>query len=431
MSFARAITVLQTSEIDPHRWLFRSAQRCYPKEVEHAIPVVILGADSPNALGILRSLRKAGVRAIGLSCAARSKVSLSSRHWERTLDVADRVELLGELCKLAQSGQRLPVFCATDDELLWVDDHRDQLRNDFILPYAKGRRLRDLLPKDAILDLGTTAGFCVPKTLKPSEFAQGQEIEFPVMVKALTSDMTSDTGFHRFDSPTELTLWLDETGFGDRQVVLQEYLDPKKYKSFEIQSCIFNGQARVMGVHEKLYASPRQKDGPPIATCMLRRVQTDRFDAPILKLTDYAGLNGPVNTEILVGPRGAFYIESNLRFSLNTPLDTVAGVNLPYLVYREWLGLPQNESDLVSERAASMMYEHASVLYFLRFAGQGRWVFLKDVLGASKRLYFQSNDPVPFGHMVMELGPKRAIEAVRNRFFSSGAEKVGLRAVKE
>lgn len=346
-------------------------------------------------------------------------------------EVQGREGLLAALLDLASSNERLPLFCATDDELLWVDAHRDQLRPHFILPYAKGRRLRDLLPKDAILELGTTAGFSVPKTLRPSEFLGGAPIEFPVMVKALTSDLTSDTGFHRFDSATALTLWLEETGFGDSQLVLQEYLDPKEYKSYEIQSCILGGQARVMGVHEKLYASPRKKDGPPIATCMLRRIQTGRFDEPILKLTEHAALNGPVNTEILVGPRGAFYIESNLRFSLNTPLDTVAGINLPYLVYKEWLGLPQDEAELHSERAASMMYEHASVLYFLRFAGQGRWQFLKDVLGASQRLYFEGQDPLPFMHMVVELGPKRAVDTIRHRLFPSPAKKVGLAVAKD
>lgn len=380
-------------------------------------------------MGILRSLHKAGVSSIGVCCAPTSSVSLSSRLWSQKLEVADRSDLLRTLHTLINPSQRLPVFCATDDELLWIDDHRDELRPHFILPYAKGKRLRDLLPKDSILELGTSAGFSVPKTLSPSEFLDGKPIEFPVMVKALTSDMTKDTGFHRFRSSTELTLWLEETGFGDEHVVLQEYLDPKAYKSYEIQSCMLGGVARVMGVHEKLYASPRKKDGPPIATCMLRRIQTNRFDAPILKLTEHAALNGPVNTEILVGPRGAFFIESNLRFSLNTPLDTVAGVNLPYLVYREWLGLPQDEADLMSQRSASMMYEHASVLYFLRFAGKQRWSFLRDVLGANQRLYFQQSDPVPFAHMVMELGPKKLIASIRSRLSSSESKNVPLRAV--
>lgn len=400
-------------------------------EVNNALPVVILGADSPNALGILRSLHKAGVRALGVSCETRSRVSLSSRLWQRLVQVDSREQLCGAVCELADPGKRLPLFCATDDELLWVDDHREELEMHFILPGSERSSLRELLPKDAILDLGTTAGFLVPKTLKPSEFVEGKNIQFPVMVKALTSDMTRDTGFHRFYSATELTLWLDETGFGDAHVVLQEYLDPKEYKSFEIQSCMLGGQARVMGVHEKLYASPREKGGPPIATCMLRRIETSEFDEPILRLTEYAALNGPVNTEILVGPRGAFFIESNLRFSLNTPLDTVAGVNLPYLVYKEWLSLPQDESDFVSHRSACMMYEHASVLYFLRFAGRKKWKFLGDVLGADQRLYFDATDPAPFFHMVMELGPKRALTSLRSCVAPTEPKRVSFRAVKD
>lgn len=392
---------------------------------------MILGADSPNALGILRSLHQAGIEATGVACEVRSKVSLSSRLWKDLVVAPTRGELLETMKQLGRQGRRLVVFCATDEELLWVDDHRDTLRSQFVLPYAKGRKLREVLPKDAILELGTSAGFLVPKTYRPSEFQSGATMEFPVMVKALTSDLTSETGFHRFDSAEELAAWLQETRFDDSHVVLQEYLDPREYKSYEIQSCILDGQARVMGVHEKIYASPRKKNGPPIATCMLRRIQTDRFDEPILKLTEHAALNGPVNTEILVGPRGAFFIESNLRFSLNTPLDTVAGVNLPYLVYKEWLGLPQEAAELSSETCASMMYEHASVLYFLRFAGRERWTFLKDVLGASKRLYFEAKDPLPFVHMVMELGPKRALTSIRNRFFSSEVNHVNFRSIKE
>lgn len=392
---------------------------------------MILGADSPNALGILRSLHQAGVEATGVACAVQSKVSLSSRLWKEVVVASSRDTLLETMQQLGRQGQRLVVFCATDEELLWVDDNRDALRSQFILPYAKGRKLREVLPKDAILELGTSAGFLVPKTYSPSDFRAGASIEYPVMVKALTSDLTSETGFHRFDCAEQLGAWLEDTGFDDSHVVLQEYLDPRAYKSYEIQSCILAGQARVMGVHEKIYASPRKKDGPPIATCMLRRVQTDRFDAPILKLTEHAGLNGPVNTEILVGPRGAFFIESNLRFSLNTPLDTVAGVNLPYLVYKEWLGLPQNSDEFESDTSASMMYEHASVLYFLRFAGRERWTFLRDVLGASKRLYFEAKDPLPFAHMVMELGPKRALTSIRNRFSSTEVSHVKFRPIKE
>lgn len=392
---------------------------------------MVLGADSPNALGILRSLHLAGIEAIALCAGRKSAVSLRSRLWKSIVEVEHRGELLGALRTLANPEQRLPIFCATDDELLWVDDMRDELRTSFILPCAKGRRLRDILPKDAILDLGQTAGFEVPKTLKPSEFIAGTPIAFPVMVKALTSDLSGDTGFHRFDSEHELSKWLEKTGFSDSDVVLQEYLDPKEYKSFEIQSCILGGKARIVGVHEKMYASPRKKNGPPIATCMLRRIATEEFSAAILKLTEYAALNGPVNTEILVGPRGAFYLESNLRFSLNTPLDTAAGVNLPKMVYREWMGLDFDESDLAARNEASMMYEHASVLYFLRFAGSQRWGFLKEALSASQRLYLEWDDPLPFAQMVVELGPQRVWNALRRKISGQGGESGKLSPVKE
>lgn len=385
------------------------------------LPVYILGADNPNSLGILRSLAKEHIPAVAAFVQKGPSVSLSSRHWIEKVAVSSREQLVDALLAHQKHDQRLPLFCATDDELLWIDEHRERLETKFILPKSEHSSLRELLPKNSILRLGTQAGFLVPKTLQPSDLEKGEEIAFPVMVKALTSDLTSELGFHRFGDRVALMNWLSQNNFGDEQVVIQEYLDPTQYRSYEIQSCILDGRPRIIGIHEKLVATPRAPDGPPVLACLLRRVSMPELETPMLDLTEQAGLNGPLNTEILVGPRGHFFLESNLRFSLNTPLDTAAGMNLPALVYREWMGIKPNPIPAPVEDHPSMVYEHASTLYFLRYAGEGRWNFLRDVFSAKQRLYFEWDDPLPFAHMLMEFGPMRAIKVLRSKVFADRA----------
>jgi predicted ATP-grasp superfamily ATP-dependent carboligase len=183
-------------------------------------------------------------------------------------------------------------------------------------------------------------------------------------------------------------------------------------------------QERIEGDESRLYSVYVYLDrrSEPRATCVVRKVRQwpplygsgsysvscreDRAVALALTLLQGWGYQGVANVEFKQDPRdGAFkLIEVNARGGERIALALAAGVDLPYVAYRDILGEPAPAARTYEPGVSwiSALNDCAAVLSHYRQAERlSWWRWGWSALTARSHAYFAWDDPLPFlGHLV-------------------------------
>jgi predicted ATP-grasp superfamily ATP-dependent carboligase len=275
-----------------------------------------------------------------------------SRYVRRTLIATDAPDLLDSISRFGERlGDRPALFFETDDDLLLVSRHRGALSKIFRFALPPQVLVEALVDKARFAELAARRKLPTPATLvlregrATSDAATKAWNRFPCIVK-----------------PSVRTRWFGAT-LKDQVIGLQKAIRVETRADFDallpaleahpndfiVQELIEGGEERVLSYHAYV------RDGQIIADFTGRKVRTTprdygfsacieitdddkvrRVGRDVLERLDFSGV---VKLDFKLGPRDGrlCLLEANPRFNLWHHPGAVAGVNLPWLVYRDLL----------------------------------------------------------------------------------------------
>ena len=391
------------------------------------LPAVVLGcAGAPEGdLNVLRSLGECGVPVIVVSEYA-DPPSRYSRHcteFVQTPDFARHPQaLLAVLSDLARRhGGPLPVFPSADPDLEALNGLRTQALPHVRWTLAESGLVTALMDKRAFSALAERCDLPVPRTFTPTSLEEVERIagllDYPAIVKP-----SLPTSWKHPDLPREIRTakaivlesaeallevcrTLAPKGLA---LILQEYVPGDDDAHYDVHAYVDpDGVARATFCGRKWRIHP-----PHVGSgCYVEALHEPTLEAlvvEILRRLDYRGIaNLNFKRHSLTGEFKL--LEINPRVSQWTILTTRAGVNLPWLAYRDACGLAR---DAAVPRRTGLWYVSGKNDFraVRRYVQEGAWTWGAYLRSLLKRpMVFQVlslRDPGPAlrltGHWIAE-----------------------------
>ncbi len=308
---------------------------------------IVLQASGPNALGIVRSLGREGVTITAVDRDA-GALGLRSRYARAALTadpLSEPDRFVEDLLEIGRGLPDPPVLFATHDEALTALGAREaEVDAVFRRPWSPWSTMSRVLDKSHQHAVARAIGFPTPATVEPSDegdvVAAAGELRFPVILKPRDAPE-----FRRRFKAQVLRA-------ADPEELLRRYEDAAPY---DPQICeVIPGDDSCLWT----LGSYRDAEGRPLASFTGRKLRqwptefgTARaaeafWDADLARrgheLLDALGFHGISQVEVKRDPRDGrdVLIEVNPRSWLWIGLATSVGVNLPYVCYRDALGMP-------------------------------------------------------------------------------------------
>jgi D-aspartate ligase len=400
----------------PALWTLASHARAaigsfsHPSRSDKRQTVVVSTPPAPKALAcvmgdmdLLRPLTLAGI-----PCAVVSRPgvpSLYSRYAKARLvcdDYEDNIDgLLDTLVRFGKAQPEPPVlFYEEDGQVLLVSRHRERLSKAFRFVVADATLLEDLLDKGRFQVLAQRHGLPVPAArcfdpaaLEPAALG----LRFPLIIKPLTRlDRWNDSfGLRKALCAENIealrALWPQLRAVG-LTLLAQEFV-PGAEARIESYHCYVDAHGRIAG----------EFTGRKIRTYPLSYGHTTA-----LEITDAAdvrsqgrdsierlGLTGVAKLDFKRDPQGNLrLLEINPRFNLWHHPGTLAGINIPALVYADLTGSPRPPATRV--KAGVRWCRPWKDLPAARAAGMPLTRWASWTLGCEAKSTLSWDDPLPF-----------------------------------
>ncbi len=355
---------------------------------------------------LVRPLARAGVPCAVVN--AEDHLVAYSRHTRElipALDAWNRPSALVDRMLEFARGQRVkPVlFYQSDADLLLVSRHRARLAESFELLLPDADLVEDLVDKARFHRLASELGLPVPKSLLLSAHTAPADValEFPIVVKPLVrqeavwSAVASHAKAILFDSQDRLLeLWPRIVASGGGDVLAQEVV-PGPERLIESYHAYIDAQGNVAG----------EFTGRKIRTLPLERGHSTALE--ITASEDVAvmgrrvlmtlGLQGVAKVDFKRAPdRSLRLLEVNPRFTLWNNPGSVAGVNLPAMVYADLAGRPRPRPRATRVRAGVRWCELVTDRQAARLEGMPRSRWLWWALRCDTKHGTSWDDPLPF-----------------------------------
>lgn len=313
-----------------------------------APPAVVLQASGPNALGIVRSLGRAGVRVIACDHDP-GAVGLVSRYATPHVTANALTEperFVEDLLELGRGPGRGGVLFATHDEAVSALGPRQaEVDELFRRPWTPWPAVDAVMDKDHQHAAARASGVPVPATVTPRDAgdlaAAARELRFPVVLKPRNAPEFR----HRFRAHLLTAADADELRRAWEQAA-----------PYDPQVCeVIPGDDSLLWT----YGSYRDASGRALAAFTGRKLRQwpvgfgaaraaeSRWDPGLAArcdaLLDALGYHGISQVEVKRDPRDGrdYLIEVNARAWLWIGLATACGVNLPFACWLDATGRPR------------------------------------------------------------------------------------------
>ena len=312
----------------------------------HDPPAIVLQASGPNALGIIRSLARAGVRVIACDHDPNA-LGLLSRYAAPSLmadPLTEPERFRADLVALARAEGGGVLFPTHDEAIAALGPHEAELEGIVARPWSAWATMSAIIDKGHQHEVARSIGFPVPATVTPGDEADivalARDLRFPVILKPRYSPEFR----RRF-----------------RAQVL-EAADPEELQRQWELAAEYRPQLSevIPGDDSQLWSlgSYRDAAGRPLGSFTGRKLRQwpprfgtaraaeGHWDADYAArghaLLDALGFHGISQVETKRDSRDGrdYLIEVNPRSWLWIGLATRCGVNLPYLAWRDAVGDP-------------------------------------------------------------------------------------------
>ena len=362
------------------------------------------------SLDVARSLGRRGIPVRALDIHG-PRVGTRSRYLTFLGAPANEDELLERLRALGRDSARAPVlFPLSDENLLFLAHHENELAGKFLFHLPRSHRVEDLVSKSRSIPLLEALGVECPRALVldgSTSVEDVNELRYPVILKPQFHDA-----------------WLGNPAvrrrIGAAKVLFVPDRETLARRSDELRGFdVLVAQEFVPGGSENLfyYVGYRSREGVVIGSfvgqkvrtvpdglgteSLLRSVHRPEIVAVcerILHGIDHVGVAG---IDLKLDDRDGRYkvIEINWRLGLSDGLPVACGFDVPYIYYRDVQGLPvQKIGPYPSHRYWCWLERDVDwVREYGRVYGVGRLAWLLDHLRRRPQYVTLSrDDPGPF-----------------------------------
>ena len=325
--------------------------------VSGRLPAVVLAcAGAPEGdLNVVRSLGEQGVPVVVVAEYA-DPPSRYSRHCTAFVQVPDFASqpqaLLAALAGLAgQHGQPLPVFASADPDLAALSGLHAALRPHVRWTMADPDLVATLMDKRAFSRLAVRAGLPVPRTFTPGTLDEVERVAlaltYPAIVKPSLPTSWKYPQLPReirtakaivLETPAELLRvcrLLEPFGLA---LILQEYVPGDDAAHYDVHAFVDHG-----GTTRATFCGRKWRIQPPHvgSGCYVESLHEPQLEAQVAEMLERLDYRGIANLNFKRhAVTGEFkLLEINPRVSQWTILTTRAGINLPWLAYRDACGM--------------------------------------------------------------------------------------------
>jgi D-aspartate ligase len=313
-------------------------------------PAIVLQASGPNALGIIRSLARAGVRVLAADHDPRA-LGLLSRY-ATAIPMADPLtepeRFVEDLLALGRGrGAGGVLFPTHDEAIAAIGPHEAEVDAVLRRPWSPWGVMRGIIDKGHQHETARRIGFPVPATIEPREgadvvaAAEGAGLRYPMVLKP------------RYAPEFRRRFRVQVMEAGDAAALRRAWELAAPYRP-QLSEVIPGGDDHLWSV-----GSYRDRDGRPLATFTGRKLRQwpprfgtaraaeARWDPGLATrahaLLDALSFHGISQVEVKRDPRDGRdnLIEVNPRSWLWVGLATRSGVNLPYACWRDATGSPR------------------------------------------------------------------------------------------
>lgn len=388
--------------------------------------VLLLDGYSTRTLACVRSWGKKGIP-FAVGGEARSDMSLLSRFArEKFVYISPKRDASAFVQDLNRYSQRFGADCifpTSEAAIMVCSQRRDALLATPIIPRARDIQLS--FSKANTLRLAESLGIAVPKTVfvTPDNpvIERAAALRFPVVVKSESSEVvlcerigTSKKTAYVFDR-SELERECKARLAQQQSILIQEFIDGF---GVGVSGLFEDGHPIALFGHRRIRES--NPLGGPSALAESIAIEDGLLNATT-ELFETIGFTGPAMAEYKVDRRNrqAFLMEINGRFWGSILLAPAAGLDLPYLYWKQLNGIeitPEEKTYKVGVKGRYLVGDASGWLRCLKGKPKGwpgefpsRWRATTDFFSSffdtnTHDLILDGNDPRPFvGRLLQEL----------------------------
>ncbi len=384
----------------------------------------VLGGASALALGVVRSLGRRGIPTVALSVTpgpwSWSRYCAFHAAAESEPDLLDRLMRVGR-----RLTQRAVIVATGDAEVLFLSRHRGELARsyEFVLPQPALVEL--LSDKRSQYRYAASIGVPIPRTYCPDGAGDvariARAIRFPCVVKPARPEVWRDqrgrAGLGRWmkaiqvETPDELRAVCECMRGRGVDPLVQERIGGDESRLYSVYACLDRSSEplAICVIQKRRQWPPLYGSGSYSVSC-----RQDRAVELALALLRRIGYQGVANLEFKQDPEDGELklIEVNARCGERVALAVAAGVDIPYITYRDVLrepALPRPPYRTGVTWINALNDCAALVCHYRRTERLGFWRWARVALAAESHAFHAWDDPMPCLENLLRVGRRDAV----------------------
>lgn len=363
-------------------------------------PVVVIGINHHNTLGVIRALGRAGLKNVLYVILVGRKGFVSKSKYidkSRLIVVPSDFELLDALETLPINEKGV-IVCCSDSSAAEVDRHRSQLLEKYYIPGIEkdNGTLSELLDKRKQCSVAEEVGLNIPTgmILDSNETVDFDNYKFfPIIIKPLDSVSGSKNDISIINNKDQLLEQVKKLKKG--KYLIQEYIE--KTDEFQLIGCSLNGgEDIIIPGYTRII---RQPDNTNTGFLEFKPINDGFNDDTLEKSKLFVkslGYSGLFSVEYIRDVKGIdYFLEINMRNDGNGIAVIDAGCNLPYIWYAGNTGISDELYNKRDVRHILVIPEFDDfILVLKRKVSLIQW--LKDIKRSDSYMEYSHDDVAPF-----------------------------------
>ena len=372
---------------------------------QEKVGAIIIGGDY-QGLGILRSLARQDIPI----CLLDNEVCIGmfSRYrkkFKKCPDPKNEVSFLDFLIDLAEKeGLKGWIIFPTNDEIVYIlSKYRTELENYYRIPTPSWDIVKFAYDKKLTYQLAQESGIDIPKTFYPRDLNKLQQLnlQFPIIVKPSIKDhFYSKTRLKaiQVNNKRELTEVFKKTLsiIDGSEIMIQDLIPGGPEYLFSFCSLFRGGEVLAKITARRARQHPMDFGHASTFVQTVNVPEIEEISKKILKVMGYYGLS---EVEFMLDPRDRKYklLEINARTWGWHTLAIRAGVDFPYLLYRDMLGEKvKNNSSKENIKWVRLITDIPTVIMEVLKRKMKITDYLNSVKGEKEFAVLSMKDPLPF-----------------------------------
>jgi D-aspartate ligase len=372
----------------------------------HLTPVMVVGKDNVNNLGVIRSLGRHGVPTTLLTLNPQDIVRYSRYTGKKLLCPEPKESEIQFIDFLLNRGKQMNEKCVliptNDSIVVALARHKKELEQYYLLPFSGFEVVEQLVNKSKFYQLLSRMSIPHPKTYFPANTSDlesiGQKIDYPYIIKPAYMHLFTaefNTKCFMINSREELDLAIRRLKNRNIEVIIQDLIPGNELYSFQTY---FNNKSQPLAIcgYDKLRQDPPDF-GIGTLWKSVMRPEPITSAVQVLQAIKYYGIAEP---EFKKDPRDGQYkfLEINARTVVPNALPAGCGVDISYIAYLDSVG--QYTGDLVSPKGGILWIDEINDLRAsIKQISMGTLKIKEAALSLKgKKVYATAawDDPLPF-----------------------------------